>query len=357
MGAEEKNVCQLVFRKEKFMQSLLNKYTLLTTMKLTAFLLLLGSCAALAATEEQINTNFNVAPGGTLVVNVDFGSITVSTNAASGVTIDVWRKVTRKSEAAEQEFLQNYPVHFTQDGATVTVRAEHGETIWRSWWSWNDRNRNEAKYTIRVPAQFNVQLKTAGGGISVSDLAGDTKAGTSGGGLNFTRLHGPLDGCTSGGGIQVADCVGALKIHTSGGGITVTGGSGTLDGHTSGGPVTVKNFQGNTHVGTSGGGINIENVAGEIEGQTSGGGINAVLPSPLLHAVDLSTSGGGVTVRVPANAAFELDAATSGGGVNSELPVTVVGEVGRGHLKGAVNGGGQTIRLRTSGGGIQVKKN
>ena len=52
-------------------------------MKLTAFLLLVSARAAFAATEEQINTNFNVAPGGTLVVNVDFGSITVGTNGAA----------------------------------------------------------------------------------------------------------------------------------------------------------------------------------------------------------------------------------------------------------------------------------
>ncbi len=325
-------------------------------MKPIAFLLLLSSYAAFAATEEQISTNFNVAPGGTLVVNVDFGSITVSTNATSGVTVDVWRKVGRKTAAEEQEFLRDYPVHFARDGATVTVRAEHPGSDGWFWWSWRGRYQNEAKYTIHVPAQFNVQLKTPGGGISVSDLAGDTKADTSGGGLSFARLHGPLDGNTSGGGIQVADCDGALKIHTSGGGIAVTGGSGTLDGDTSGGPVEVKNFQGNTHVRTSGGGISIENVVGEIEGSTSGGGVSAVLPSPLLHAVDLSTSGGGVTVRVPGNAAFDLDAVTSGGGVTSELPVSVVGQMDYGHLQGAVNGGGQTVRLRSSGGGIQVKK-
>jgi len=325
-------------------------------MKLTAFLLLWSSCLAFSATEEQINTNFSVAPGGTLVVNVDFGSITVSTNATSGVTVDVWRKVGRKTEAKEREFLRDYPVRFTRDGATVTVRAEHHDSDGWFWSSWRGWYQNEAQYTVHVPAQFNVQLETRGGGISVSDIAANTRANTSGGGLSFTRLHGPLNGNTSGGGIRVADCDGALKIHTSGGGIAVTGGSGTLDGDTSGGPVDVKNFHGDTHFRTSGGGITIENVVGEIEGFTSGGGVSAVLPSPLVHAVDLSTSGGGVTVRVPDNAAFNLDAVTSGGGVSSELPVTVAGQLDYGHLQGAVNGGGPTVRLRSSGGSIQVKK-
>ena len=95
-----------------------------------------------------------------------------------------------------------------------------------------------------MPAQFNAQLKTSGGGITVSDLTGETRANTSGGRLKFTRLHGPLDGGTSGGGIRVADCEGELKVHTSGGGIEVTGGAGSLDGGTSGGSVKVKDFRG-----------------------------------------------------------------------------------------------------------------
>jgi DUF4097 and DUF4098 domain-containing protein YvlB len=323
-------------------------------MKLTSCLLLLASCAALAATEEQINTNFNVTPGGALVVDVNFGSITVTTNAGNEVAVDVWRKITRNDKEDEEGFLRENPVTFEQDGNTVTVRCRNQEK--KRWFSSGRHNRNEAKYTIRVPAQFNAKLDTSGGGITVSDLTGEVKADTSGGGLKFTRVHGPLNGDTSGGGIHVTDCEGEIKIDTSGGGIEVTGGGGSLKGDTSGGPVKVKDFRGDAKVETSGGGISIENVTGEIKGETSGGGISAVLTAPLQHPVDLSTSGGGVTVKVPENAAFNLDAETSGGGVSSELPVTVVGKMGHGHLKGSVNGGGVSVRLRSSGGGIHVKK-
>jgi hypothetical protein len=93
-----------------------------------------------------------------------------------------------------------------------------------------------------------------------------------------------------------------------------------------------------------------------VQGSTSGGSISAVLPSPLPDEVKLSTSGGGVTVRVSEDAAFNLDAATSAGGVSSELPVTVVGKIARDRMKGAVNGGGKSVVLRTSAGSIHVKK-
>lgn len=323
-------------------------------MKSILTLLLLASCTAFAATEQQINTNFNVAPGGALVVDVGVGSITVTANDRNEVAVDVWRKATRRQKAKEEEYLQNNPVILEQRGNTVTVRCTHHE---RNRLFRNARgNRNQASYTIRVPSQFNARLDTAGGGIDVSDLTGEVQVNTSGGGLKLSRIQGPLDGNTSGGGIDVTECQGDIEINTSGGGINVVGGSGSLDGRTSGGPVTVRNFQGNTHVRTSGGGIRIEHVVGEISGRTSGGGVTAVFSDPIQQPIDLSTSGGGVTVRLPASAAFELDAQTSGGGASCELPVTVVGEMKPGHLKGAVNGGGPILRLRSSGGGIHVKK-
>ena len=324
-------------------------------MKLTLFLLTLTSCAALAATEEQTNRTFQVSPGGTLIVDVDFGSIKVVTNSTDAVDVNAWRKVTRSSAADEQKFLADNPVVFSNEGNTVTVRCRSGVKEKFHWFG-GFRNRNEGSYTIKVPAHFNARLNTSGGGITASDLVGEVKAGTSGGGLRFERLQGPLNGDTSGGGIRVTDCVGPTRIHTSGGGIEVSEGSGSLDGDTSGGSVTVRTYRGPVSVDTSGGGIDIENIAGEIKGHTSGGSIHAVLLSPIPGDVRLSTSGGGVTANVPANAAFNLDAETSAGAVHCDLPVTVQGKWEHDHLKGTVNGGGPVVHLETSGGSIHVQK-
>ncbi len=322
-------------------------------MKLTFFLLAFTACPAVAATEEQLNKRFTVQPEGRLVVDVDLGSIQVSTNGTGEVIVDVWRKITRRNKADEEKFLQDHPVTFSQKGNTATVRCRRKGA---AGWSWGGRSRIEAEYAITVPADFNAQLKTSGGGIAVSNLAGEVKANTSGGGLRFAHLRGPLDGDTSGGGIHMTDCEGKLNIHTSGGGIDVSGGSGSLDGHTSGGSVTVKAFRGDAHVGTSGGGLTIENVLGQVAASTSGDSVSGVLPSPLSGDVKLSTSSGGVTVAVPADAAFDLDAATSAGRVSSDLPVTMMGKAARHHLEGTINGGGKSVILRSSAGSIRLKK-
>jgi len=322
-------------------------------MKLSLVLLLATALTACAESEEKITKRFTVQPGGTIVVDVDFGSIDVSTNAANEVVVDVLRRVSRASQAEEEAFLADRPVTITPEGNEVTItsraqapgnRSSHG------------KQRTEAKYTITVPAQFNAQLKTAGGAVAVSDLTGDVKADSKGGSLQFTRLHGVLDGGTAGGNILIADCEGAQQVKTSGGGINLSGGKGSFDGKTSGGSVNVKDFQGAVQVKTSGGGINVINVAGKVDGKTSGGGITARFASPLSDEVNLVTSGGGVTISVSENSAFDLDASTAAGSVSSELSVDSTGKPSRNHLKGPVNGGGKPVVLRTSAGSIHVRK-
>jgi DUF4097 and DUF4098 domain-containing protein YvlB len=299
-----------------------------------------------------VEKSFAVTSGGTLVVDVEVGQIEVSTGTDAQATITVWRKVRRKDKAEEEAYLRKHPVSMTQEGDTVSVQAK-GEPGRK--WSSSGSQRTEARYTIRLPAKFDAQLKTAGGQISVRDLSGEVKANTSGGALKFEHLRGPLRGHTSGGTIDVVDCDGALKVDTSGAEINVTGGGGSFEGRTSGGSISAKDFRGPVRVETAGGGIKIANVNGKVEGSTSGGSISASFSSPP-EEVNLSTTGGGVTLRAPEKSAFNLDAHTSGGSVHSDLPVVTQGKASKHEVKGPVNGGGKLVVLRTNGGSIQVKR-
>lgn len=322
-------------------------------MKLSPILLLATALIVRAESEEKVVKQFPVQPGGTVVVDVDFGSIDVNTHDDNEVVVDVVRRVSRGSQAEEEQFLADRPVTITPDGNTVTIVSQAnfpGKS------STGGRQRTEAKYTITVPAKFNARLKTAGGTVAVSGLSGDVKANSQGGSLQFSGLHGILDGSTTGGSIRVSNCEGDQQVKTSGGGIDLSGGKGSFDGKTSGGGITVKNFQGAVQVKTSGGGLIVDNVAGKIEGKTSGGGINASFASPPSDEINLMTSAGGVTLRVAENSAFDLDASTTAGSVDSELSVDAAGKPSRSHLKGPVNGGGKPVILRSSAGSIHVKK-
>lgn len=308
----------------------------------------------LGATEERVERRFVVQPQGQVTVEVDFGAIEVVAHDRDEMAVDVWRQVKMGSERKEKEFLAERPVNFEQAGNEVSVKVA-GSLSPGFGWSWRG-NRREALYRIAVPVQTRLILVTSGGHVHVTGVGADVQARTSGGSIRFRQLTGTLVGDTSGGRIEVLECQGKTTVETSGGSIEIRGGGGSLEAETSGGSIRVGPYAGPVDVSTSGGGITVENVAGEVRGSTSGGSIRAILLAPLPGPVRLETSGGSIAVTAPGNAAFDLNASTSGGGVQSELPVTVTGKARRSELVGSVNGGGEPVKLRTSGGSIQVRK-
>jgi len=297
-------------------------------------------CAAPFALQAKINRTvektFAVQPGGTLHVATGGGGIKVSAGSDNAVKVTVKERIDASTDAEADAILQHLTLTLEQQGNDVTAIAKYEGDESSSWFHWGSRQPVQCEFEVVVPATYNTDLKTSGGGIAVGDLTGAVVANTSGGGLEFGRITGTIDGHTSGGGISVAGCTGDVNLHTSGGGIHL-------------GPIS-----GNADVHTSGGGITIKEIAGVVRAHTSGGPIEASFTGPLKGDCELETSGGGITVRVDPKSDFNLDARTSGGGVSCKLPVTVQGEIKPGRLSGKVNAGGHELKLRSSGGGIRV---
>ncbi|HXA09613.1 MAG TPA: DUF4097 family beta strand repeat-containing protein, partial [Chthoniobacterales bacterium] len=268
--------------------------------------------------------------------------------------VDAHRKIQASSKEKEEEYFKAVPVTITTEGDKVIVRAIHqrdslGKQLWRMF----GHTRTDARYTLRVPSNFNLDLDTSGGDISTHDLTGKMKIDTSGGDLNFGQIHGEIHADTSGGDITAKDCDGTTALDTSGGRIEVTGGRGQLNVDTSGGNVTVLNRLGDTKVESSGGKLRLGNISGKLNAETSGGSVSAILPSPVTGDVRLETSGGSITVLTPANAALTIDAETSAGGVRSDLPIAR-SSTESDSLKGTLNGGGTKLVLRSSAGSIEI---
>ena len=319
-------------------------------------LLLAASTLVASDVEDRLTQLYQVKPGGKLAVEADRGSIEVKSADADQVAIEVLRKVSGESRARSEEVLKNHEVKFSQDGDTVQVRAELNKG-WTS--NWRDKGRNlQVRFLISVPKKFNVDLKTAGGSIKVADLTGQARSQTSGGSLTFGQIEGPILGRTSGGSISVAGCKGDVDIKTSGGSIHLGDVDGNTTAQTSGGSLTVKQVKGKTVVKTSGGNIDVAEVKGSLEAITSGGSITASVADQPSGDCRLQTSGGSIKVSLSDKVAVDVDAKTSGGGVRTELPVAAVvqGEHKPNVLQGKINGGGPTLSLHTSGGGIFLQK-
>ena len=198
------------------------------------------------------------------------------------------------------------------DGVTVTMRRQ-GKNGWFNWGPWYGNGHIE----VTVPQRYEVSINTAGGNVELTGTAGSAKLRTSGGSIVAKNVNGNVAMRTSGGGI-LAD-----KIR------------------------------GDVDADTSGGSIQLLNVDGKIRGQTSGGSVQCSLVG-INRGISATTSGGSIQLTVPRTTTANIEAITSGGQFTSELPVATT-ERQDGHFKGSINGGGQPIDARTSGGGISLR--
>jgi len=318
-----------------------------------ALLLALTASTAWAASEQTVREQFDCAPGGQLVVDVDFGTIDVSSGPDGKVTIDAMRKIDSSDEQREKEYFSESPILVAKEGNTITVRARRRNAD-RSSPSWSGNVSLDARYTLRVPKNFNADLRTRGGSVSADGITGEIKADTSGGKMKFTQLRGSLDARTSGGSITLDGCEGPLKISTSGGAIDAKNGGGSLDARTSGGSIVVRDFNGDTEVKTSGGKLTFENIKGSINGKTSAGSIDAALSDPVPGDVTLHTSAGSIDLSLPAKAAVNVDAKSSLGSIRTEIPMLAT-KSSDDRLEGTLNGGGKALTLKASVGSITIR--
>ncbi len=285
---------------------------------------LAASCLALQA-QNQLERDFTVSAGGLLTVLAEGGSIEVTAGQGDTVSVQI-------APRNPEQFQSRYEVSFDQHENSVRLEIKSREKL-SGFFDWFKSNQG---YFIHasVPPEFNVDLKTSGGSISVDQLRGEVFSKTSGGSLKFTGIEGDVVGKTSGGSIEVDDVFGKVEVATSGGSISV-GRAGD-----------------NVQVKTSGGNITISEVSGALEAITSGGSIRAGLTGG--GDCRLSTSGGNISVELTGDLGFQIDAKTSGGRVTAS-GMAIEGEVAKNRIKGRLNQGGPDLVLRTSGGSIRIE--
>jgi len=272
----------------------------------SAIALFLLAASSADAAEKAVERTFTVSPGGTLIVDADSASVHVSGGDAKQVIV-------RMSARGTEENLAATKLDAFQKGDDVTVMMRQGKKGWFGWNSWN----GEGHIEITVPPHYGINVHTAGGSV------------------------------------ELTDSVGSATLHTSGGDIIAKNVNGNVEAKTSGGGIFADTIRGDIDAGTSGGDLRLLNVDGKIRGQTSGGSVQCSLVG-INRGISATTSGGDIKLILPRATTANIEAISSGGGFSSDLPVTT-NDWQDGHVKGSLNGGGQTIDARTSGGGISLR--
>ncbi len=127
--------------------------------------------SAARAAEASRSKSFPAGKGGTLEVSTSVGDIKIVPWDKNEACIQV--------DGLDDEELDR--VKMSQSGSVIRVE-------YRSRWSsWSGR----VQFTINVPAQFNLDLSTSGGDLTVSgELSGKIDGTTSGGSINLGTVHG-----------------------------------------------------------------------------------------------------------------------------------------------------------------------
>jgi len=280
---------------------------------------------ALFGADRKYEKKYQVTSGGTLVVNTDQGSVSVVGTGGSEVSILV------ELHGGERE-VENFEITSEQTSSGVEVHGRRN----KSGWNWMGGSNLEAQFTINVPHEYHLKLRTSGGDVDVKDIKGQ------------------VEGKTSGGNVRTKTTEGAADLQTSGGDITAEDLKGDLRAQTSGGNVRIKNIAGGVDAETSGGDVSVSDVDGGVKAETSGGDVTVSVRGTN-KGVHAETSGGNVTIAIAKTVGATIDASTSGGEVECDLPVTVTGKIRSTSVRGTVNGGGNTIYAHTSGGNVRIR--
>jgi len=192
-------------------------------------------------------------------------------------------------------------------------------------------DRNEVRVLARVTARGD-------DGAEARDLASDVSIDTNG----TIRASGPRTRGDRGWSVSYRISVPArtdLDLESINGGLRVEGVSGEL------------------RLDTTNGGIALREVAGDVRAKTTNGGVTVSLSGSRWEGAGLEavTTNGVVDLSLPDGYSAHLEVGTTHGGMDFEFPVTVSGRIRR-TVSADLGSGGAPLRLRTTNGGVRVRR-
>ena len=122
------------------------------------------------------------------------------------------------------------------------------------------------------------------------------------------------------------------------------------------GAIFVTDVAGKHDLDTTNGRIEVARCAGSVDAATTNGSIHAELVRVAKNQpMRFETTNGRIEVSVPQDFAADIDASTTNGSIKSDLPVATR-TLDDNSLRGTINGGGTSLRLRTTNGGISIRR-
>jgi Putative adhesin len=265
--------------------------------------------AGLACAEEVAKT-FTVTGHARVKVETDDGAVRVSTGDIKQVEIRV--------VYTGYKLDKDLRVSTEQNGDSVDVVAK---TSGGGFWSWGARH-SSLRVEIHMPKDADLTVRSGDGSVEADSVNGN------------------VDVTTGDGSITVQGAKGHIHLKSGDGHIEARGLDGTVDASAGDGHISVEGrFDG----------LTIRSGDGSVTAR-------AVAGSKVASNWSIHTGDGSVDLTVPGDLQANVDASTNDGHISMGLQVTVEGTFSSSSIHGKLNGGGQSLTIRTGDGSIHLSK-
>jgi len=190
-----------------------------------------------------------------------------------------------------------------------------------SFWNWGGRH-SSLRVEIHMPKEADLTIRTSDGSVEADSISGN------------------------------------LDVTTGDGNITVQGAKGNIRFHTGDGHIEARDLDGRVDASTGDGHVNLEGRFDALNIKTGDGSVNAraTAGSKVQSTWTIHTGDGSVDMEIPGDLRADIDASTHDGHISLGLPITVEGTFSSSQIHGKINGGGQSLTIRTGDGSIHLSK-
>lgn len=250
---------------------------------------------------ERFSGTYTLGRGGSLDLSQISGDIRVTTGGGNDVKIDAVKRVRHRDAAEAKRLLSELRIEVAQVGGRVEVRTVYPRV--------NRGFNGSVDYTISVPQNAAVSLKTVSGNVSINGVRGEVRAESVSGDVEAIATPNLAWAKTVSGDVRARDIASAsLTLGTVSGTVVASDLKvRTLDASSVSGDLQLSNLQVER--------LTAKTLSGEIafEGSLVRGG-----------RYEFHAHSGDVRLALASNTpGFELDATTFSGSVRTDFPITL----------------------------------
>ncbi|HKH48026.1 MAG TPA: DUF4097 family beta strand repeat-containing protein [Thermoanaerobaculia bacterium] len=269
-------------------------------------LVLLSADARAETLTEKFAKTYPLAADGSLSLTNVNGDVTFEAWDRAEVQVNAEKKVKAGTAEDARKILSQIRIDVQAEPSAVRIETKtpkkvEGGGFWNALFGGNDVSMG-VTYRVKVPRDAIVEADNVNGGIRLSGTRGTGRLETVNGAVDVEGTSGALVLESTNGNIKIARSEGAVKASTTNGNIEA----------------------------------DLDRLAADRD-------------------LGFSTTNGEVSIRLPRDARLSVDAATTNGSIDSDVAMSKTSSR-RNHLTGDINGGGATLRIRTTNGSVEISE-